>query len=143
MSKVFPQGRTHRRVKLHLEQACACGSPRATHPWLLPPTLSPRRIEERPREVVTASTRTVAQFSPRPQRATDDPVRMYLSEIRKSPLLTSNEEIDLSMRMDEGESAKELLASIESSGKVDRNRFHRIVSAVGLIGDRHHDPSNG
>jgi RNA polymerase primary sigma factor len=41
----------------------------------------------------------------------DDPVRMYLKEIGKIPLLSSEEEIDLAMRMEEGdELAKKKLA---------------------------------
>ncbi len=41
----------------------------------------------------------------------DDPVRMYLKEIGKVPLLTSDEEIDLAQRMEKGdEEAKQRLA---------------------------------
>ncbi|MFW6022762.1 MAG: RNA polymerase sigma factor RpoD [Halanaerobiaceae bacterium] len=35
----------------------------------------------------------------------DDPVRMYLKEIGKVPLLTANEEVELSQRMEKGEEA--------------------------------------
>ena len=39
----------------------------------------------------------------------DDPVRMYLKEIGKVPLLTADEEIDIAMRMERGDSAKKAL----------------------------------
>ncbi len=42
--------------------------------------------------------------------AVDDPVRMYLKEIGKVPLLTAEEELDLAMRMEQGdEYAKQML----------------------------------
>jgi len=43
--------------------------------------------------------------------STEDPVRMYLKEIGKVPLLTADEEVELSMRMENGdETAKQRLA---------------------------------
>src|SRR2546430_10171559 len=45
-----------------------------------------------------------------------DPVRMYLKEIGRVPLLTAGQEVDLGMRIEAGELAADLLASIDLSG---------------------------
>jgi len=67
---------------------------------------------------------------------------MYLKEIAKAPLLSGAEEVDLSMRMDGGVSASGLLASIDSSGKVDPKRFRVVVDAVISIRAHQLDPAN-
>lgn len=47
---------------------------------------------------------------------TDDPVRMYLKEIGKVNLLSSDEEIELAQAMDAGNAAKEQLAELQAAG---------------------------
>ena len=48
----------------------------------------------------------------------DDPVRMYLKEIGKVPLLSADEEINIAMRMEKGDEAKQMLESgINADGK--------------------------
>jgi RNA polymerase primary sigma factor len=69
-----------------------------------------------------------------------DPVRMYLKEISRVPLLTAAQEVDLAMRIEEGELAGALLASIARSGRVDRKRFRRVVDSVIRIRDHQLDP---
>src|SRR5919197_3207225 len=50
---------------------------------------------------------------------TNDPVRMYLKEIGKVPLLTAAQEVDLARRIEAGEFATELQAQVELEEKVD------------------------
>jgi RNA polymerase primary sigma factor len=46
------------------------------------------------------------------QSPASDPVRMYLKEIGRVPLLTAAQEVDLAMRIEAGGLAEELLASL-------------------------------
>jgi RNA polymerase primary sigma factor len=71
-----------------------------------------------------------------------DPVRMYLKEIGRVPLLTAAQEVDLAMRFEAGELARDLLASIALSGRVDRKRFRRVVDSVIRIREHQRDPEN-
>lgn len=51
--------------------------------------------------------------------AIDDPVRMYLKEIGKVPLLTPDEEVDLAQRMAAGAEAEQLLKEHSSQQEAD------------------------
>jgi RNA polymerase primary sigma factor len=69
-----------------------------------------------------------------------DPVRMYLREIGKVPLLTAVQEVDLAMRIEGGELAAELLATVERTGRLSRRRFQQVVEAVVRIRAHQLDP---
>jgi len=72
----------------------------------------------------------------------NDPVRMYLKDIGRVPLLTAAQEVDLAMRMEAGGFAAELLASIDSANRVDEKRFRLVVHSVLRIREHQLDPKN-
>ncbi|MDZ4064771.1 MAG: RNA polymerase sigma factor RpoD [Coriobacteriia bacterium] len=66
---------------------------------------------------------------------TGDPVRMYLKEIGKVPLLTAAQEIDLAMKIEAGLEATERSEQAEDRGiELDRGERRRLrrIEAVGL-----------
>jgi RNA polymerase primary sigma factor len=71
---------------------------------------------------------------------TNDPVRMYLKEIGKVPLLTAAQEVDLAMRIEGGEFATALIQSIDGNDKVDQKHFRRVVDSVVRIREHQLDP---
>jgi RNA polymerase primary sigma factor len=73
---------------------------------------------------------------------TNDPVRMYLKEIGKVPLLTAAQEVDLARRIEAGEFATELYDFHESedgNGKVDGKRLRIVVERVVAIREHQQD----
>ncbi|HEY7756109.1 MAG TPA: sigma-70 factor domain-containing protein, partial [Actinomycetota bacterium] len=66
---------------------------------------------------------------------TNDPVRMYLKEIGKVPLLTAAQEIDLARRIEAGEFSTELRDVVVEDDKVDQKRFRRVTESVVAIRD--------
>ncbi|MGH2740330.1 MAG: RNA polymerase sigma factor RpoD [Actinomycetota bacterium] len=61
---------------------------------------------------------------------TNDPVRMYLKEIGKVPLLTAPQEVDFAMRIEGGEFASELLLDYEDGERIDPRGLANVVEAV-------------
>jgi RNA polymerase primary sigma factor len=66
---------------------------------------------------------------------TNDPVRMYLKEIGKVPLLTAAQEVDLARRIEAGEFATELRELVEQDDRVDQKKFRLVVDSVIAIRD--------
>jgi RNA polymerase primary sigma factor len=66
---------------------------------------------------------------------TNDPVRMYLKEIGKVPLLTAAQEVDLARRIEAGEFATELRELVEEEDRVDNKRLRQVAEAVVAIRD--------
>jgi RNA polymerase primary sigma factor len=66
---------------------------------------------------------------------TNDPVRMYLKEIGKVPLLTAAQEVDLARRIEAGEFSTALQRSIDLDEKVDPKQLKLVVERVWEIRD--------
>jgi RNA polymerase primary sigma factor len=64
---------------------------------------------------------------------TNDPVRMYLKEIGKVPLLTAAQEVDLAMRIEGGELATDLMSRMDGDSRVDQKLFRSVLDFVNRI----------
>ncbi len=66
---------------------------------------------------------------------TNDPVRMYLKEIGKVPLLNAAQEVDLARRIQSGELSTAMQLEVQSNGKPDPKALKFIVQKVWEIRD--------
>jgi RNA polymerase primary sigma factor len=64
---------------------------------------------------------------------TNDPVRMYLKEIGKVPLLTAAQEVDLARRIEAGEFSTDLTNVLDGDDKVEPRRLRVVVEHVVAI----------
>jgi RNA polymerase primary sigma factor len=75
---------------------------------------------------------------------TNDPVRMYLKEIGRVPLLSAAQEFDLAMRIESGEFATALFASVGGDrngiSKIEPKQLSGVVEAVVRIREHQMDP---
>ncbi len=70
----------------------------------------------------------------------NDPVRLYLKEIGRVPLLTAAQEVDLAMRIEAGGFAAKVLASIDSATGLDEELLRSVVHSVLRIRQHQLDP---
>jgi RNA polymerase primary sigma factor len=66
---------------------------------------------------------------------TNDPVRMYLKEIGKVPLLTAAQEVDLARRIEVGEFSTALQRSVELDDRIDHKQLRLVVERVWEVRD--------
>src|SRR6185369_7658190 len=78
---------------------------------------------------------------------TNDPVRMYLKEIGKVPLLTAAQEVDLAMRIEAGEFSTTLIMAVDEAAlsngagaKTDQKQLRLVVESVVRIREHQLDP---
>ena len=81
------------------------------------------------------ATKAAAELDLSVQPVTNDPVRMYLKEIGKVPLLTAEQEVSLAKRIEAGEAASGRIAS-EEKLKADQIRELHDIEADGLEAKR-------
>jgi RNA polymerase primary sigma factor len=76
----------------------------------------------------------------RTNSAPDDPVRTYLRDIGRVPLLTASQEVDLAMRIESGEMAAKLLTTSNGAARLDRQSFLEVLQTVDRVRAHQLDP---
>ena len=92
-----------------------------------PPARAPATPPPRPRPVAAPSPVDFGEAEGRPGAVGEDPVRMYLKEIGKVPLLTAAQEVTLAQRIERGLEAAGRIATLEDDfGGNDLVPFERL-----------------
>jgi RNA polymerase primary sigma factor len=87
-------------------------------------------VIEVPGEELDTGPATLSRDDDLLKAPTNDPVRMYLKEIGKVPLLTAPQEVDFAMRIEAGEFATALRWWIDERGQVDQKQLRQVVESV-------------
>jgi len=119
--------------ELKLEDQRRSVSGASATPTLTPPAPPARRIEPRPSSTPRAGAASrrapdddadpdllsmrAAQRPTHSESGSFDPVRMYLKEIGKVPLLTAEQEVTLAKRIEAGLLAREKLSGVDADGE--------------------------
>jgi RNA polymerase primary sigma factor len=87
-------------------------------------------VIEVPGEELEGETQRLPRDEDLLKAPTNDPVRMYLKEIGKVPLLTAAQEVDFARRIEAGEFATALMRDTELTTRIDQKQLVRIVESV-------------
>jgi RNA polymerase primary sigma factor len=87
-------------------------------------------VIEVPGEEIDGDTQKLPRDEDLLKAPTNDPVRMYLKEIGKVPLLTAPQEVDFAMRIEVGEFATALMHDIVTTNRVEAKQLGRCVEWV-------------
>jgi RNA polymerase primary sigma factor len=87
-------------------------------------------VIEVPGEELEGETQRLPRDEDMLKAPTNDPVRMYLKEIGKVPLLTAAQEVDFARRIEAGEFSTALSREVELTTRMDQKQLVRIVESV-------------